>query len=212
MKTQKITEAEANLESAKALNAIAELNTALLDFYAIYGSDIDGTERDLETLISFFEFFSKKNKGRWTNNDDKTLKVLQKVLSITVALKQYDMKKYCKPRLDLVDNIVKGIKLRSKYQQEIEELKARLERAKTLYDEMKKSNNAMRTATAGLLDAKEKKVREGYLNTASQYTFDEVIDRMMTNYEPKITCNDDNENGAPRLYTDGNFQYPDGRC
>lgn len=194
MKTQKIIEAEANLQSAKALNAIAELNTALIDFYAIYDSDLQNAERDLEVLLSFFDFFAEKNRGRWTNNDDKTKKVIKSVLNVTKGLRNYDMQKDCKPKLKLVDDIVKGILLRSKYEQTIDELNAKLERARVLFTELKKSNDNIRSATAGLLDAKEKEIREGYLNTASQYTFDQVIDRMMSNYLPKVKCKTDEEN------------------
>ena len=193
MKTQKIIEAEANLQAAKALNAIDELNTALIDFYGIYESDFKSTERDLEALIEFFKFFAEKNRGRWTNDDTKTLKVLKSVLNITKGLQSYDMNKHCKPRLDLVDDITKGIKLRSKYEQEIEELKAKLDRAKVLYETLQNANNNIRANTAKLLDTKEKKERANYINSASQYTFDEVIDRMMAEFTPKEVCNDDNE-------------------
>lgn len=193
MKTQKIIEAEANLQSAKALNAIAELNTALIDFYAIYRTDLDEAEKDLEVLLAFFDFFAQKNRGRWTNHDDKTKKVIQSVLNITKGLRNYDMQKNCKPKLKLVEDIVSGIKLRSKYEQDIAILNAKLERARLLFTELKKSNDSMRSATAGLLDAEEKEQRKGYLNTASMHKFDDVIDRMMINYIPKVKCNTDSE-------------------
>ena len=193
MKTNKIIEAEANLQSAKALNAISELNTALIDFYGIYDSDFNQAVKDLETLVEFFKFFAEKNRGRWTNNDQQTLKVLNSVLNITKGLRDYDMKKHCKPRLDLVDNITKGIMLKSKYEQEIEELNYRLEKAGEMYKKLQEANDNMIQATSKLLTTKEKKEREGYLNTASQYTFDQVIDRLMSEFKPKKVCNDDNE-------------------
>lgn len=193
-KTQKIIEAEANLQLAKLLNAIAELNDAMMDFYKMtgsYNSDFNQAVKDLELLESFFAFFAEKNEGRWTNNDKETLSVINRVKDVMIALKNYDMSKDCKPNLQMVQDVVDGIKLRSQYERELNEKEARLERAKKLYEELKTSNDSIRQSVARLLD--DKSAKEEVLRVANQYQFNDVIDRMMANYQPKISCDTDSE-------------------
>lgn len=106
---QKIIEAQANLEVAKLLQAIDSLKIGTIEFATFYNSDIE-----------------------------KSKKIVNTVLNMVSAAEQF--KKHCENFQDikLVTNLVDGIKLKSKYELEINSLKERLIKGSALFKESTK--------------------------------------------------------------------------
>lgn len=177
-KSQNIVEAEANLEVAKAMEAINNLDVAVIEFEKI-------TE-----------------KGYSSNSElDNALVTMKRVTEVVEKLKQFvDVfkgKKCYTEDIAFVNKVVGGIKLRSEYEEEINKLQARLKRGQHLYKELKRQNAELRQQIIKVLDKALGKeldddvVDSVLLDIKSEYRFDRVIDKLMKTYNPEDSCNTD---------------------
>jgi hypothetical protein len=157
-KSQKIIEAEANLQVAKMMDAVKRLQLATLDFGRI-SYDLKSFDKVVATVreaIDAVEMFNHHCSGG-------------------------DLK--------LVTDIVDGIISKSKYEQQIRDLKARLVAAENVYKETASANQRLRETAIKLVDTKDKEEVKNLLKIAKDYRFDTVIEKLMIISNPK--CNVD---------------------
>lgn len=152
--TQKIIEAEANLQAAKMLQAIDNLKISTIEFGKLYDSD--------------FEDFKK---------------VYNKSLVIFDAVRQFN-KHCSGGDLKIVTDIVDGIKLKSKYEMEIKTLLARIEAAKKVYNELYGANQRLRVIAMKLVGEELAQNQIALIEQAKQYKFDDVLDRLQAQIKP----------------------------
>ena len=120
---QKILEATANIEVAKLLSSIEILNEKVKRL-GEYGIDFEKTVKTLTASLHFVETLS---------NFRKSDKCFGKELA-------------------LVDNIIKGIKSKSFYEEKIAELNARINRGGTAFKAVKNENTKLKNRFVGFIE------------------------------------------------------------
>ncbi len=162
-KTQKIIEAEANLEVAKMLDAIARIRKAMQEFSNIYDGDINDTE-----------------------------KVITNFLNVVKSMKEFSKTTCNGQDLQIVTDVVDGIKLRSKYELEAKDLNSRLSIAQNAFKKVSEANNQLLGVIAKICVTKsEKKQATELIKGAKQYKLNDVIERLFTESIKPLSCDDE---------------------
>lgn len=163
VKTQKIIEAEANLQVAKMMDAITRIKNATQGFSQIY----DGDFNDVKIVVTkFFE--------------------------LTESLRSFSKTTCNGQDLKMVTDIVDGIKLRSKYEQEIKDRDAKLAIAAETLKRVSDANRRLLDTIANICITKsEKKLANDLIKGAKQYRQQDVIDRLFVETAKPLKCDDE---------------------
>lgn len=170
--SQPIYEAEANLQVAKAMDAIDRFDAHILNF--------------AKTL----------DKG-YGEKTAKVYQALDLVKNIVSDIEQFSSQACVRDDTKFVKDIVNGIKSKSQYEQQIDKLNARLQRGVSLFEAERIANDKLRSninrLVTLLMDKKEmdnvdKNTLKSLLEESTDLKFEKIVDRMMRNYEPKEKC------------------------
>jgi hypothetical protein len=162
-KSQKIVEAEANLQVAKMMEAITRITESTREFNSLYDSDITDMEK---VIIRFVE--------------------------LVKSLKEFSKRTCNGQDLKLVTDIIGGIKLRSKYELELKDLNQKLDIGRNAFMQVSDANAKLRGIIADLVVRKsEKKESVDLVRDAKQYKLEDVIERLFVESTKPLAC--DNE-------------------
>ena len=181
--SQKVIEAEANLQTAKMLEALKNLQESMREFDDAVQQDYG---QSVESAV------------------DEIFEPLEALKKLMVARKRAMENCEIKDDLALVNNIVKGIQLKAQYEMEIEELKTKLKVANKVNKEKDAKITAMKQQFIKILenvvnlDDRETKVLvKNFLEMFSTNTMEDAIKRGVDTYIEQELLKDECESDQP---------------
>lgn len=162
-KSQKIIEAEANLQVAKMFESINRIRDAMKGFAGIYDGDINDTEKTLTNFVSLVRSLHEFSKTTCNGQD-----------------------------LKMVTDIIDGIKLRSKYETEMKDLNNKLSISENAFKKVTDANTHLLKVISNICVTKsEKKQATELVKEAKQYRQKDVIERLFVESAKPLSCDDE---------------------